>query len=551
MFINDHNINTNKGISRMTFAFFIIFFFVIGYLANNIISYAMNKLELFVDEYENYLEPKQKITSIEIDDSIIPVVILGGGSAGFTAAVYTAQAGYTPMVFVGKNPGGAISKTSDVRNWPGEKTISGALLAGQWQEQAIINGANLMQREVIDVDFSKWPFLIKSKDCVTGEIGICKALSCIISVGATPTYLGIPGEQAYWGHGITNCAICDSYMVKDSTAVIIGGGDAAMSEVQILANIAKKIYVLVRGASLRAKDMSQKIMSQHENVKILYQTKPLEFIGDTNGLSSIKVQTQDQAPFEIKTNGAFLAIGSKPNVGIFKNQLKLQSNRCIRLFNAQETSVPGVFAAGDVTSPIYRQAVIAAGDGCRAALQAMKFLSKRGVSPKMFADGKIINSELTTKNLNDLKKSDNQTSNEKKTLSQVTETDEEISTPKTDSTEQSKTSLISEIHNEEEFSHILELAKNNNKIVILDFSGTWCQPCKILYQVLLTIAKEQSEKVIVCSVDVDNAPSLASSLKIRGVPSLVFFDGDGNELKRMIGNREHEEIVNAILACQK
>lgn len=551
MSFNDNGQISSRGISKTTFCFCILFFFIFGYLADAGICFVIKKLEEFIENDKELSMPQKYLLKPEIlSDGVHPLVIIGGGAAGFTAAVYAAQAGYKPLLFVGKKLGGALAKTVDVRNWPGEQLINGAKLTNQWKEQAVASGAILEEHEVLSVDFSVWPYLITSRDLVTGSTYYSKALSCILSTGATPNYLSIPGEQEFWGNGVTNCAICDSHMVKGATAVIVGGGDSAMAEAQILANVAKEVFILVRGKTMRSKEIYKKTVGQRSNVKIIFETQPLEIIGNSSGVTSIKVQTKNEQPYSIDTTGVFLAIGSKPNVSLFKSQLDIGSDGCLKLFKGQQTSKDAVFAAGDVSSPIFRQAVIAAGDGCRAALQAMIFLNNCGArtdifSGKTFLDysaGPTMEETVEDKSPDfsgalDLKEEDSGA---------------DIVSDLIDNSQAEELKIkIFEISTEDEFSEKLKMVKTEDKILILDFFGTWCAPCKTIEKVLKKIAIDFADKVIICKINVDNSSSLTSSFKVRGVPTLLFFDGDGVEINRLVGARDYEEIASIINNNQK
>jgi thioredoxin reductase (NADPH) len=553
--LSSGNQTSQYGNSGKGSKFFIaIFFFFLGYVIAIGISKAIDKLDDFILALANN---EKKITPTDLtrflrDPELIPVAILGGGGAGFTAALYLARAGYEPYVFAGRSPGGAIAKTREVHNWPGEKAIDGPMLAQNWKSQAVSNGAILKNMEAVSVDFLQWPFLIKAKDLTSGKLHTFKTLACIITTGATPHYLGVEGESHFWGKGVTNCAICDAALVKNSTAVVVGGGDSAMVEARTLANCAKQVFVLVRGKKLRAKDSANTNLTNLPNIKILFETEVQKIVGDNHGVTSVIARTRKGKVFEIATSGVFLAIGSKANTEIFKEQLQMQPTGCLKLFRGQHTSIPGVFAAGDVTDSIYRQAIIASGDGCKAALQTLEFLETTGVQPKMFSAEQTQMLTTQAQLEEDINGEETDTSKAESAISDTLSDEAKADAPKILDQDKSlpvEEELILNIGTEAEFSKTVSQALATGKIVILDFFGPWCEPCKILHNVLIEVAKEYREKAFFCKVDVDTASELTSTYKIRGVPTLVFFDGNGNELGRMSGSKDAEEIIAMIKNC--
>lgn len=305
-----------------------------------------------------------------------PVVVLGGGVGALTSATYLARAGISPLVITGPTPGGALTQSHSVQNWPGETEISGIDLVEKMQAQALLNGAALRPEVVVEVDFSKHPFIITTKDPYKNELKKIKAQACIIAVGSVPNLLGVPGEKAYFSNGVYSCAVCDGSLYKDKTVAIVGGGDAALTEANYLSNIAKKVYIVVRKEQFKSVEEQRKreILSR-ANIEVLYRTTIEEIKGDGEKVTSLVLQKDGKQKGELPVDALFLAIGAKPNTELFKGQLALDEQGFILLEKQQQTSVKRVFALGDVVDRDFNQAITAAGDGAKAALQAQKAIS--------------------------------------------------------------------------------------------------------------------------------------------------------------------------------
>lgn len=509
--------------------FCFVIFFLVGYiLADSIhrIFFKAGKDIIPNSDELKWDEETYSFANIEkfLDKSnFLPSVIIGGGCAGTTAATYLAQAGFKPVVFTGKVSGGAITSTSDVKNWPGEISINGKDLAFKLFDQAKTSGAIFSEEQVIDVNLSSWPYRIKTKDLIDGKEYNYITASCIISTGATPKYLGIPGEKDFWGKGVTNCAICDMHLVKDKKAVVIGGGDSALTEAITLAPLAKEVIVLVRGPELRAKEMLKNAVSEIKNIKIYFESKATKIIGDENGVKAVVVDTKGKVS-TLEVHGVFLAIGSTPNISIFKEQLELDEFGCIKINGfTTETSKPAVFAAGDVTNLFRRQAIISAGQACTAALKSIEFLQFIRIQPLR----------------------------EKKTILSTTPppTQEKIS--KANQKHAVSTNQILDLKNDKELETIIKEAEKTKSLVIIDFYATWCGPCKTLSKVLDKIAEVYSEQVIFCKINIDKIPTFTSVYNIRGVPTLVFLDNTGRQIKKLVGAHEYQDLVVEIENCLK
>ncbi|OUU37758.1 MAG: thioredoxin-disulfide reductase [Cellvibrionales bacterium TMED49] len=307
-----------------------------------------------------------------------PLIILGSGPAGWTAAVYAARANLRPVVITGIQLGGQLTTTTDVDNWPGDVSdLQGPELMQRMQKHAERFDTKVVYDHIESVDLSQKPFTLVGGDTYTSD-------ALIIATGASAQYLGLPSEKALMGKGVSACATCDGFFYKNQKVAVVGGGNTAVEESLYLSNICSEVLLIHRRDKLRAEKMLQEKLFQKVrdgNVTIYWSHTLEEILGDDNGVVGVEIlDVQSQVKKEIDLSGVFIAVGHKPNTEIFKGQLKM-NNGYIQLVggangNATETSVSGVFAAGDVSDHIYRQAITSAGSGCMAALDAEKFLDK-------------------------------------------------------------------------------------------------------------------------------------------------------------------------------
>ncbi len=299
------------------------------------------------------------------------VIIIGSGSAGYTAAVYSCRAGRKTLLIAGSIPGGQLMLTSDVENFPGfPESILGPELMEQMRKQAERFGPEIIYDDASKVNFKSKPFE------VTVGKRILQGKTVIISTGANAKWLGIPSETKLRGHGVSSCATCDGYFFKEKEVVVVGGGDTALEEATFLANITRKVTVVHRRDRLRASQIMQERSLKNPKIKFVWDSVVEEILGDNNvtGVKSRNLKTGMEQL--LKTDGVFVAIGYEPNTSIFKGQVDLDPRGYIITHHETETNVPGIFAAGDVRDFRYRQAVTAAADGCKAAMDADKFISE-------------------------------------------------------------------------------------------------------------------------------------------------------------------------------
>jgi len=303
------------------------------------------------------------------------VVIIGTGPAGFTAAIYCARANMLPIVLEGHEPGGQLTTTTDVENFPGfPDGITGPLLMENMKKQAERFGAKFIQTTAIKAKLNTRPFLI---DLENGEQ--VQAQTVIISTGASAKYLGLAHEKELIGKGVSACATCDGFFYKDKIVHVAGGGDTAIEEATFLARFASKVYLIHRRDKLRASKPMQQRIFNNPKVEIIWNTIIKELKFDAQGLNGLLVEnTQTKETTVRKTDGFFLGIGHQPNTAFLDNQLTLNEQGFIVTQNGPTTNIPGVFAAGDVQDPYYRQAISASGSGCMSAIKAEKFLEEHG-----------------------------------------------------------------------------------------------------------------------------------------------------------------------------
>ncbi len=308
------------------------------------------------------------------------LLILGSGPAGYTAAVYAARANLNPVIITGMQQGGQLTTTTDVDNWPGDvEGVMGPDLMVRMQKHAERFGTEILFDHINEVDLKNRPFTLK------GDSGTYTCDALIIATGASARYLGLESEEAFKGKGVSACATCDGFFYRNQEVAVVGGGNTAVEEALYLANIASKVTVIHRRDSFSSeKILIDKIMEKAENgnIDIEWNSELDEVLGDDMGVNAVRIKNKDGSTKEIPVMGCFIAIGHAPNTGIFDGQLEMEHNYLVvkggREANATQTSIEGVFAAGDVADHTYRQAITSAGTGCMAALDAERYLDSLG-----------------------------------------------------------------------------------------------------------------------------------------------------------------------------
>lgn len=319
-------------------------------------------------------EETQKVDITRVER--VRCLIIGSGPAGYTAAIYTSRANLQPVLFTGLQMGGQLTTTTDVENFPGYPDgVSGQALMEDLRRQAEKFGTDVRFGIVTDVDFTG-PV---HKVIVDGE-KVIESYAIIIATGATAKYLGLEAERKYAGMGVSACATCDGFFYKGKDVAVVGGGDTAAEESTYLAGLCRKVYLVVRRNELRASKVMQREVFNTPNIEILWEHQAIDLFGD-NGVEGVvlvkKKGTPEEESVKLKIDGFFLAIGHKPNSEVFSRFIETDQTGYIKTFpGTTKTKVPGIFAAGDVQDPIYRQAVSAAGSGCMAAIEAERYLAE-------------------------------------------------------------------------------------------------------------------------------------------------------------------------------
>ena len=305
----------------------------------------------------------------------VKCLIIGSGPAGYTSAIYTSRANLNPVLYEGMQPGGQLTTTSEIENFPGyPEGVGGFDIMDDMKNQALRFGADIRDGFIESVDFSVRPFNV----IVEGGKEL-EADTVIIATGASAKYLGLADEKKYAGMGVSACATCDGFFYRKKTVAVVGGGDTACEEAVYLSSLAKDVYMIVRKDYLRASQVMQDRVMNKENIHVLFNTNTVGLFGDNGveGAHLVKFKgTQQEEYFDIAIDGFFLAIGHTPNTRFLNGQIELDENGYIVTEGAStKTNIPGVFAAGDVADPHYRQAISAAGMGCRAAIDAERYLT--------------------------------------------------------------------------------------------------------------------------------------------------------------------------------
>lgn len=305
----------------------------------------------------------------------VKCLIMGSGPAGYTAAIYTGRANLSPVLYEGMLTGGQLTTTTEIENFPGyPEGVMGPQLMEDLRRQAERFGVDIRHGIVTEVDLQAYPFIVT----IDGSRNI-EAESLIVATGASARYLGLPSENKFKGMGVSACATCDGFFYRGQDVALVGGGDTAAEEATYLSTICNKVYMIVRRNELRACHIMQKRVKENPKIEILFECQTKEVLGDENGVNGVIVVDKQGEERRLDVTGLFLAIGHKPNTEVFRDKLELdKEGYIVTRPGSSHTSVDGVFAAGDVRDPCYRQAIVAAGSGCMAALDCEKYLMLGG-----------------------------------------------------------------------------------------------------------------------------------------------------------------------------
>jgi len=418
-------------------------------------------------------------------EHIVPIAIIGSGPAGLSAALYGARLGFYTVVFEGPKPGGQLTETGYVENWPGIGRKRGPEIMKDKRNYVIDLGAIIVPETISQVDFKQWPYRL-----VTDDNEEINALSVIIATGSAPRVLAVPGEREYWGKGVTTCAICDAPYYKDKEVIVVGGGDSAAEEATQLAPYAKKITIFVRKDYMRASDVMRRRLEELPNVTISYHKEIKQIYGDDKWVEGVVVYDNAQrSTYNMSVDGVFLAIGHEPRTKLFEGQLKVNKQGYIDVKNrSQQTSVPGIFAAGDVEDAKYRQAGVAAGAGIKSAIEASQCLQQLGWTP-------VVARSMRARFY-----------------------DQEKTGP----------SCIHELNSVKDFEKKVLQA---TKPVIVDFYAQHCPSCMHMLPIYESVARKFCDQIYFFKVDTVKVPALEEKLQVQRIPCFVVFK-DGQQVAR-------------------
>lgn len=428
--------------------------------------------------------------------NLVTVAVLGGGQAGLAGAGYTARAGYDTVVFQGPEPGGLLVQTFMVENVPGQPKMLGADLVNQLEEWARDCGAVIVSGVVDAVDFSQYPFKLHTE---SGET--IYALSVIIATGASPVWLGIPGEAEYKGMGVGTCAICDAPFFKGKSVIVVGGGNSAAEEAMQLARHAAQVTVVVRKGEMRAYTYMQERLKEYSNISVLYNSEVVRIMGDGSKVTDVSlINTLTRSVENRAIDAVFLAIGHKPNSEIFRQQLACdEDGYIITKGKSQATSRPGVFAAGEVEDRVYRQAITAQAQGVQAALEIDQFLIKNGFNKEVAAqlEGCFYQP-------------------------------------------QQKEIYLPEVFSLTEFKKLLA----SNEFVVLYAYGSICPTCTRMKPIIGDCAREFGQKAAFVQANMDEAIDIVTHYDIASVPQILVFKN--GKMVQSYGFIEKPELRDAL-----
>lgn len=431
--------------------------------------------------------------------NVIPVVVIGSGPAGLTAGMYAARFGYKTLVVTGDKPGGALTETTWVENWSGIEKQLGPDIMQNLQAQAARFGVEFLYDVVAKVDFSKWPYALELEDGTT-----LHALTVIIASGSSPRKLGVPGENEYWGKGVTTCAVCDAPFHKGKDVVVIGGGDSAVEESLQLAPYARSVTLLVRGDTMRAAATMKKRLEAVDNISVIYSVEVQKIIGNDDEVTGVEIlNKKTKEVFTKAVSGVFLAIGHDPNTKMLGGQVELDDHGYIvTLGRSQQTSVAGVFAAGDVQDPVYKQANASVGYGTNAAIDANSFLQHHGFNSEVLRNLEPQYFEAFLQDRIEVAKIEN-------------------------------------------LSDLKELIENTQGLLVVDYYAPTCPSCMQMLPAVEAVAADLKDNVTFVKVDTSESMDIVKEYKVAKIPLLMVYS-NGSLLARYNQAMNKHELTEFI-----
>lgn len=446
------------------------------------------------------------------------LVVIGSGPAGYTAAIYAARANLKPVVFEGFQagglPGGQLMTTTEVENFPGfPDGVTGPQLMDRMKAQAVRWGAELFTEDVTFVDLSQRPFIIRSEE---REI---RAHSIVIATGATAKRLGLPQEHTFWSRGITACAICDGAtpIFRGTELAVVGGGDTAAEESVYLTKYGSHVHMLVRGEKMRASKAMQDRVLNNPKITVHWNTEPIDVYGETDHMKGVHLRnTKTGEESQLHVKGLFYAIGHSPNTSLFKGQLELDDVGYIKTQHGSvETSVEGVFAAGDVQDHEFRQAITAAGTGCMAAMLAERWLSVNNLVQE-FRQAEVVEEVAA--------------GTPAETIVVVPESESDFDP------------LVT--HHVGGFA-LRKLYHESDRLIMVKYASPQCGPCHTLKPILKKVVDEFNDKIHYVEIDIEQEPEIAEAGGVTGTPTIQFFKDKGlvGELKGVKQKSQYRELI--------
>ncbi|MCL6436347.1 MAG: thioredoxin-disulfide reductase [Leptolyngbyaceae cyanobacterium HOT.MB2.61] len=448
------------------------------------------------------------------------VVIIGSGPAGYTAAIYAARANLKPFVFEGFQagglPGGQLMTTTEVENFPGfPEGITGPQLMDRMKAQAVRWGAELVTEDVTSVDFSQRPFIIRSEE---REV---RAHSVIIATGATAKRLGLPCEGEFWSRGISACAICDGAtpIFRGAELAIVGGGDTAAEEALYLTKYGDHVHMLVRSDKMRASKAMQDRVFKNPRITLHWNTEAVDVLGEKGVMTGVRIRnTKTGEESDLAVKGLFYAIGHTPNTSLFKGQIELDDvGYVVTRPGSVETSVEGVFAAGDVQDHEFRQAITAAGTGCMAAMLAERWLSANGLAQEF-----------------------HQTA--------ASEKPPEAALPRKSEEEQAAGFDLAKTRHEGSYA-LRKLYHESDRLIMVKYASPQCGPCHTLKPILNKVVDEFDGKIHYVEIDIEQDPEIAEAAGVIGTPTVQFFKNKDKvgELKGVKPKSQYRETIQTLM----